>query len=101
MSIQRWTAYVEDDDGNDLFVCVSPDARGEWIRYSDHEAEVERLQARERELEATARPLLDHLWTSSARLPTGETIRLLRALGDVLDSKPLNAVSAEKEDDDE
>ena len=40
MSVQRWTAYVEDDDGNDVFVCVSPDTRGEWIRYSDHEAEV-------------------------------------------------------------
>ena len=65
------------------------------------EQENARLQARVRELEAAARPLVDHLWTSSARLPTGETIRLLRALGDVLDSKPLAAVSAEKEDDDE
>ena len=50
------------------------------------EAEVERLQARERELGAAARPLLDHLWTTDVALPTGETIRLLRALGDVLDA---------------
>ena len=60
MSVQRWTAYVEDDDGNDVFVCVSPDARGEWIRYSDHQAEVERLQARERELEAALREVVEH-----------------------------------------
>ena len=60
-----------------------------------HSAEVARLQARERELEAPARALVNHLWTSSARLPNGETIRLLRSLGDVLDRKPLAAVSAE------
>ena len=47
MSTKRWTAYVGDDDGDDVFVCVSPDARGEWIRYSDHEAEVERYAKRE------------------------------------------------------
>ena len=45
MSVKRWTAYVADDeDGNDIFVAYASDARGEWVRYSDHEAEVERLR---------------------------------------------------------
>ena len=55
MSIKRWTAYVGDDDGDDVFVCVTPDAQGEWVRYSDHEVEVERL----REVLSKAR---DYIW---------------------------------------
>ena len=44
MSIKRWHAYIEDDDGNDLFVSHLQDAQGQWVRYDDHAAEVERLQ---------------------------------------------------------
>lgn len=56
MSVKRWTAYVADDeDGNDIFVAYASDARGEWVRYSDHEAEVERL----REVVSKAR---DYIW---------------------------------------
>jgi len=65
------------------------------------EAEVERLRTRERELEAPARALVNHLWTAPEPVTSGDLIRLLRTLGDVLDSRPLAAVSAEKEDDDE
>lgn len=34
------------------------DKRGEWVRYADHEAEVKRLEARVRELEADPRMAL-------------------------------------------
>ena len=54
MSVQRWTAYVEDDDGNDLFVSHQQDAQGQWVRYDDHVAELEeQLEQREAELHAT------------------------------------------------
>ena len=58
MSIKRWHAYIEDDDGNDLFVSHQQDAQGQWVRYDDHAAEVERLQARERELETALRDVV-------------------------------------------
>ena len=50
MSIKRWTAYVEDDDGNDVFVAHTPDLLGSWVRHGDHVAEVERLRAVRRAL---------------------------------------------------
>ena len=61
------------------------------------DAEVARLQARERELDVLVRALLDHLWTD-AQATSGYQMRLMRTLGDVLDSKPLAAVSAETPD---
>ena len=44
MSVKRWHAYIdeEDDDGNDLFVSHQQDAKGGWVRYDDHAAEIER-----------------------------------------------------------
>ena len=66
---------------------------------NEADAEVERLQARVRELEAPARALVNHLWTAPEPVTSGDLIRLLRTLGDVLDSRPLAAVSADKEGD--
>ena len=68
-----------------------------YVRADLRAAEVGRLQARATELEAAARALVNHLWTAPEPVTSGELIRLLRALGDALDSKPLGTVSAEKE----
>ena len=40
MSVTRWHAYIEDDDGNDVFVAHTPDLLGSWVRHGDHVAEV-------------------------------------------------------------
>ena len=148
MSVKRWHAYIEDDDGNDLFVSHQQDAQGQWVRYDDHAAEVERLRAalreeqgeslaqaeiardalaevarlkaREQELEALLRTLLGlhdaevfvrEPWDTtfnevraavSAEVPDGHT----HMTDGITPSEPtewledLNAVSAEKEDDD-
>ena len=127
MSVQRWHAYIEDDDGDDLFVSHQQDAQGQWVRYDDHAAEVqrlrdalerlesdnesseglldmqseiieeqrvevERLQARERELETALREIRDQEWTENVLDPQWAA-RIATAT--------LAAVSAETEDDDE
>ena len=88
MSIKRWHAYIEDDDGNDLFVSHQQDAQGQWVRYDDHVAEVVRLQARERELEAALRDVIN--------TPVASASALFAALDRA--GRTLAAVSAEKED---
>ena len=73
MSIQCWFCHPRDG--------MTPDPDGEWVRYDDHAAEVERLQARERELEAA--------------------LQRLGRLANKIAETGLAAVSAETEDDDE
>ena len=46
MSVKRWAL-----DGSDLAAGVEPD--GEWVRYRDHAAEVERLTAERNAARAT------------------------------------------------
>ena len=94
MSIKRWTAYVGDDDGDDVFVCVTPDARGEWIRYSDHEAEVERLAA-ERDRETRGARAVHNLALAILERHQNGTAADRRDLKSILELT-LAAVSAEK-----
>ena len=53
MSIQRW--HLEAVTLIQKRARMVRIDRGEWVRYDDHAAEVARLQARERELEADPR----------------------------------------------
>ena len=115
MSIKRWTAYVEDDDGNDVFVAHTPDLLGSWVRHGDHVAEVERLQARVRELEAALTDNAAHLAAAISLLERGgKAAKKAAASGKMFDimlndyrkslkraRAILAAVSAEKEDDSE
>ena len=100
MSIQRWHAYIEDDDGDDLFVSHQQDVKGGWVRYDDHAAEVERLQARERELEAALRAMFhEYEGVFDMAVPSmHQSDGAKRA--EALARAALAAVSAETEDDD-
>jgi hypothetical protein len=96
-------------------VSTSPSDSGKWVLYDDHVAEVARLQARERELEASLTNTAAHLAAAISLLERGGKAGKKAASSDkmfdiMLDDyrtslerarAALAAVSAEAEDDDE
>ena len=101
MSIKRWAAYVGEDANADLEVQHTSRADGAWVRYDDHAAEVERLQARERELETALRDVVANARETPDYTREGVTDCYVLTLDDFDAARAaLAAVSAETEDDD-
>ena len=98
MSIKRWGV-----DGSDE--AIGEEMEGEFVRYEDHVSEVERLQARERELEALVREFADDVsqWVTKEYDGTLHHPGMKRRYERDMDvvTRALAAVSAETEEDDE
>ena len=101
MSIRR----LDPDTNMSGLPLMVPADDGGYVDYDDHEAEVERLQARERDLEAALIPLYDAGHDVLRRVGGDPDapghMEMLHALAVALqDACRLAVVSAEKEDGD-